>query len=63
MLTEVVMKKLFPILLAGLTLPVSAFDLPRGFYTAETLQDARIAAAEKPKMVGVLITRPDLQPT
>ena len=56
------MKKL--ILLAGaLALPASAFDLPRGFHTAETLQDARVAAAEKPKMVGILITNPALQPS
>jgi hypothetical protein len=56
------MKKLI-LLVGALASPASAFDLPRGFYTAETLQDARMAAAEKPKMVGVLITRPDLQPS
>jgi len=56
------MKKII-LLLTGMALPGSAFDLPRGFFTAETLQDARTEAAGKPKMVGVLITNPAMQPT
>ena len=56
------MKKII-LFLAGMALPGNAFDLPRGFFTAETLQDARTEAAGKPKMIGVLITRPEMQPT
>ncbi len=56
------MKKII-LLLAGMALPGSAFDLPRGFFTAETLQDARSEGAAKPKMIGVLITNPEMQPT
>ena len=51
------------LLLAGMALPGSAFDLPRGFFTAETLKDARSEGAAKPKMIGVLITDPEMQPT
>ena len=56
------MKKIM-LYLAGMALPASAFDFPRGFFTAETLQDARTEAAAKPKMIGVLITNPEMQPT
>ena len=56
------MKKIL-LLLAGVALPASAFDIPRGFFTAETLQDARTEGAAKPKMIGILITNPAMQPT
>ncbi|MGD1980067.1 MAG: hypothetical protein PVJ98_11790 [Akkermansiaceae bacterium] len=38
-----------------------AFDLPRGFFTMEKLDEARAEAAAKPKMVGFLITDPKAQ--
>ena len=56
------MKKLF-FLLAGITLPCSAFELPRGFFTADTIEEARVEAAAKPKMVSFLISRPSLEAT
>ena len=56
------MKK-FLLALAASALPASAFDLPRGFFTMEKLDEARAEAAGKPKMVGFLITDPKMQPS
>lgn len=53
-------KKLF-LTLAATALPAVAFDLPRGFFTMEKLDEARAEAAAKPKMVGFLITDPKAQ--
>jgi hypothetical protein len=56
------MKKLL-LVLATCALPAAAFDIPRGFFTMEKLDDARAEAAGKPKMVGFLITDPKAQPS
>jgi hypothetical protein len=55
-------KKLLFVLAVGM-LPAAAFDLPRGFFTMEELDEARAEAAGKPKMVGFLITDPKAQPS
>jgi hypothetical protein len=55
-------KKLL-LVLATSALPAAAFDIPRGFFTLEKLDEARAEAAGKPKMVGFLITDPKAQPS
>ena len=56
------MRKLIP-LLAATILPLGAFDIPKGFFNLSELEDARAEAAEKPEMIGFLITNPKLQPS
>lgn len=56
------MNKLLP-LLCLTALPLSAFDLPKSFFEITKLDEARAEASEKPKAVGFLITKPEMQPT
>lgn len=56
------MKKLVLLLIAT-ALPGSAFDVPRQFFPLEKLDEARAEAAEKPELVGFLITDPKIEPS
>lgn len=56
------MKKLLPLLFAT-ALPLSAFDLPSGFFKASEIADAQAEACEKPEVVAFLISDPKLQPS
>ena len=56
------MKKLLPLLFAT-ALPMSAFDLPKGFFKVADLDEAQAEACEKPELVAFLITDPKIQPS
>lgn len=57
-----IMKRFLPLIFAT-ALPLSAFDVPRNFFTIDKLDEAQAEAAEKPKMVGFLITDPKMEPS
>ena len=56
------MKKLLPLLFSA-ALPASAFDVPKSFFEISKLEEAQAEAADKPEMVGFLITDPKMQPS
>lgn len=55
-------KNLLPFLLT-VVLPAGAFEVPRHFFPLDELAEARTEAAEKPEMVGFLITDPKIEPS
>jgi len=50
------MKKIIFTMVALSILPASAFKLPRGLFSVSQLEEAKVAASEKPELIGILIS-------